>query len=195
MEYAPTPMPKRTRRPLTRALLALLCTAGKNLSDFAIFLQDTQRYQAAYVTGGKANVMELKRLRDARSARQALRNLQRQRYVTARRIGQRLMVSLTPKGRLANLARELAQGFPLPQGVYVAVAFDIPVTENAARRRFRLLLRQAGFIRLQQSLWLSSSDIYAGITNYVKRCKLERWVNVCRVFDLLTAPRQTRFRN
>ncbi|MDP3986192.1 MAG: hypothetical protein U1C53_00530 [Candidatus Veblenbacteria bacterium] len=185
-------MPIPNRLPRTKLLLSLLAEAGQDAVDFLSFMQSLRHYQSAFIIGGKTYVKEIKRLSDAKLAQRTLWNLHHQNYIKARRIGKRLIVSLTPAGRLAIMAHELSIGRPLPKGTFTVVAFDVPVTENLARRRFRLLLRQAGFIKLQQSIWLSEFDVRDRVANFIKQHKLERWVNVYHASNFLTSPQLRR---
>lgn len=87
----------------------------------------------------------------------------------------------------ATLAIKLKQ---TPRSVrgYTVVIFDIPQSENTARRQLRLLLRQGGFYKLQQSVWASSNDNYELLADFIKHLKLQQWVNLFRGSNFLYLP-------
>jgi DNA-binding transcriptional regulator PaaX len=116
----------------------------------------------------------------------ALRSLQRNKFITARKIGKKLIIELTAKGVSATLSEQLRQEILLPSGTYTMVIFDIPETEREARRQFRWLLRQGEFIKLQQSVWISKHNVQNTITRFIKNLKLDKWVNVGLVSNLFT---------
>ena len=173
--------------PLTKLILGLLAGTGKPAIDFYSMLYDMRHYHGAYLRGGHASVQELKRLRREQDAKRALRQLQYAKYVKARRIGKRLEISLTQKGLAVTLALQLKQAAKSKLG-YTVVIFDVPQSENAARRQLRLLLRQGGFTKLQQSVWISQKDVYRLLADFIKKVKLEQWVNIFYGSNLLHLP-------
>jgi DNA-binding transcriptional regulator PaaX len=136
--------------------------------------------------GGSARVSEIKKLQNISSAKICLRKLKEGKFIKARKIGKKLIIELTDKGVAATLSEQLRQETLLPSGTYTLVIFDIPETEREARRHFRWLLRQGEFIKLQQSVWISKHNVQNTITQFVKKLKLEKWVNVGLVSNLFT---------
>lgn len=176
------------RIPLTKIILSLLVKAGGAAADFYTTMSDLRSYQSAYLLGGRAYVQELKRLKEESYVKRAFYQLKHAKYVKARRIGKRLVVSLTEKGLAITLAHQLKQAPKSKHGLTVVV-FDIPQTENEARRQFRLLLRQGGFTKLQQSVWVSQKDNYKLLVDFVKRTKLQPWINVFYGSNFLHRPK------
>jgi len=176
------------RIPLTKVILSLLVKAGGTAADFCTTMSDLRSYQSAYLLGGHTYVQELKRLKKERDVKRALYQLKHVKYVKARRIGKQLEVSLTEKGLAVTLASQLKQAPKRKHGLTVVV-FDIPQTENEARRQFRLLLRQGGFVKLQQSVWVSQKDNYKLLVDFVKKIKLQPWINVFYGSNFLHQPK------
>ncbi len=58
------------------------------------------------------------------------------------------------------------------------VVFDIPESKRKIRDFFRSFLKEAGFIRLQQSVWVSNKDIAEYIIDLVRSASAEKWVSV-----------------
>ncbi len=182
---------RTTSKLLLHALADVLQITGETVIELGEFYQALQSgYGSAFQRGGAGYVAELKRLARQHRVAPGVRVLRRSNYLEARRVGKRIELSLTDKGRRETLAQQLRQGRELPAGAYTLVCFDIPRSENHARRRFRLLLRQAGFTRLQHSVWISSRDCYTTIVKFVRQQKLTSWVNVLRANEVLVPPRK-----
>lgn len=169
--------------PITKVLLSLLAGTAEAAVDYYALLHALRHHRGTYFHGGLGAVRELARLRRERDARYALRQLQASSYVKARVIGTRLMVSLTAKGRATALATRLRSAPERADGLATVVVFDVPQSQNSARRRFRLLLRQGEFAKLQQSVWVSRRDTYALLREFIREAKLAAWVTVFRAND------------
>lgn len=176
------------RVPATKFMLSLLAATGQTVVDFSTLLYDLKYHRSAYVRGGHALVQEYKRFRSEHEARAVLQQLKRARYVTAEKTGRRLMVSLTAKGRFAILATQLKTTRPRDDKLSTVVIFDIPESQSRTRRQLRLLLRQGGFTKLQQSVWRSRGDTHRLLTQFIKQAKLERWINIFHAKDFLSEP-------
>ncbi len=177
------------RMPTTKVLLTVLTDLGGAAVDIGKFFAAlSQGYGSAFRRGGSGYVAELKRYQRERDLGATLRQLQYRRYVAAKKVGRRLFISLTPKGRAATLIHRFKQAKPNARGYYTVVVFDVPVSQGAARKQLRLLLKQGGFKFLQQSVWVSRVDTYDAVVEFVRYVKLEPWVNVCRATDFLHPP-------
>jgi len=177
-----------TDRSTSKILLFLLSKAGELGVGSLVALYDIRRWGWTYVQGGQASVREIERLHDKRRVREAYRSLKRYRYLVERKVGKRLLVTLTDKGRSALLQQQLRQSDSLPKGTFTVVIFDIPESERLSRRQFRLLLRQSGFVKLQQSVWVSQRDARQIMADFVRRVKLGRWVNVYYGSQFFSSP-------
>ncbi len=186
----------RRRSPLTKVLLAVLTEVSSSAIELDTKMAELGPYLSAYARGGSGYVAELRQLRRAADARAALRALRRANYLTARRIGARLQIALTEKGRAVILVARLRSAPLHSSGFVTVVVFDIPESERTARRSFRLLLRDGGYTKLQQSVWVSWADNYDIMAKFIRQVKLDRWVNLYRACDFLVLPRRlTRFRS
>ena len=180
---------KSPRPPLSKTLLRALSQGGGVAVDFITFLHDIRHWQSAYGRGGSAYVHELKRLKEHRLAREALRTLERRGFVRCQHQADRLIVSLTPKGWDAALPEQLRHAPVHEPNTFTVVIFDIPETASAVRQQLRLLLRQGGFIKLQQSVWMSNLNNQTILANFIQRERLTRWVNLFCASKLLVPPR------
>lgn len=177
------------RRPLTKILLTVLANATNTTVELGqLTLALGQGYGTAWRRGGREYVAEIKHLRQARRLRTTLNQLRYKKYIVARKTGNHLLISLTPKGRAATLVYRLQQATPHPAGYYTVVIFDIPESQAWARKQFRLLLKQGGFTKLQQSVWVSRADTYKAVVEFVQKVKLQSWVNVYHATNFLNQP-------
>ena len=138
--------------PKPAALTKVLLNVLSHLTETAVELGDlaaavSTHYGSAYGKGGRAYVTELKRLEQQRVLRRTINRLRDRKFIIARRIGQRLIISLTSKGRTATLINRFQQAKPNVRGVYTVVIFDIPEDPD------------------QYSIWHSTQDA-TNITHY-----------------------------
>ncbi|HCU47960.1 TPA: CRISPR-associated endonuclease Cas2 [Patescibacteria group bacterium] len=179
----------KTHLPLTKVLLNFLSGLGEATIEFGRLANAlSTRHGSAYRRGGYEYVKELKRLSDKRSVREALGCLARSRYVKAQKIGTRLMITLTNKGQVATMALRLRIAPTHKSNFFTIVIFDIPESQRTARNQLRLLLKQGGFKLLQHSVWISQRDAHGIIADFVRRQRLERWVNAYHATNLLQVP-------
>jgi DNA-binding transcriptional regulator PaaX len=179
-------MPNKTTN--SKILLDILAKTSQTLIDFGTFFYDMKHWRSAYMRGGSAYVRELKKLKNEKGVRLAYESLRRSKYITARKIGKKLIISLTAKGVAKTLSEQLLSTKPNAQNFYTVVIFDIPETERLARRQFRLFLRQSGFKKLQQSVWVSNNDVLQSLAKFIKQIKLQCWVNVFYAKNFLYPP-------
>jgi len=167
---------------VNRALLYFVHEAAratiKSVDLYSFFLN----YQRAILRYGWQYARELKQIHDKRDLRRRLRELARQRFIHARRIGKHIELRLTEQGAIAS---HLVRLQTRREGGSVAtlIIFDIPESERHIRQQFRLLLRQAGFKKLQQSVWMRQADVYAIVRDLIAYLKAEPWVIVARTTD------------
>ena len=161
--------------------MILLTLAG--LADTAVDLGNLttavgQRYGSAWRRGGQEYVAELKRLRRKQILRTTINQLRYRKYITARSVGQRLLITLTNKGHAATIVYRLKLAKPHPPGRYTVVIFDVPESQAAARKQLRLWGRRP-FI-----------GAYQTVAEFVQQTKLFEWVNVYQADHLLHPPRR-----
>ncbi len=174
------------RLPTTKLLLSLLASTGQAMIDIATMFYDFRFNRGLYWRGGHALVKEYQRFSKQREVKEILKQLARTKYIKAQKIGNRLMIGLTDKGRAASIAMQLKATKPRDDKLATVVIFDIPQSQNHARRQFRLLLRQGGFTKLQQSVWGSRGDTYHLLAQFIRQLKLTRWVNIFHAKDFLS---------
>ena len=93
-----------------------------------------------------------------RNIEQALYNLELSGHIQARGERGRKQVALTPKGRQA-IDSLFAAEYQIPEpafwdGKWRILTFDMRESRKRARNTLRTLLQNAGFVRLQDSVWV-----------------------------------------
>lgn len=111
---------------------------------------------------------------DARYASHVLSRLKRNGYITYDGEGKNRRVRITPAGR-AHLEKRRFQLVSRPKkrrwdGYWRIVMFDIPETQRSRRDALRSELAEAGFKKLQGSVWVSPDEC----EEYVKLLKADR---------------------
>lgn len=178
--------------PSSKIILNLIAWAMQKTNDFSIdywhLLYDLKHWPSAYRQGGHAYVSELKKIKNKKVARKTVYNLKQKGYIKTHQAGEKLLITLTDKGKRVTLSERLKLAKLLPYHTYTIVIFDIPETENFVRRRFRWLLKQSDFVKLQQSVWASPRDVFSIMINFIKELKLEKWVNVFQTSTIFKLP-------
>lgn len=95
--------------------------------------------------------------------RQAMRRLERRRLLEWRKEGDSWRSRLTPAGKAYAQKIERAERILLHpkkvwDGKWRIVIFDVKEKYKSSRERFRRILQKAGFVRLQDSVWVYPHD-------------------------------------
>ena len=94
-------------------------------------------------------------------------------------------IKLTHKGQLEILLHGLRTDRKSPwDGRWRVVIFDIPETARKHRATIRRLLRQDGFIRFQNSVFISPYQLNRQSVEYLKKTHLINYIRVMRVDEL-----------
>lgn len=154
---------------------ARLSASRYTLQEIAGFL--------SWAISGKAymNIVEYaewKRRQLNKEERENLRYLERQKMIEKQKIGKRLMYRLTEKGWTAALRDRIKTTRTKCKQGRCFIVFDIPEKERFARDTLRKFLKECGFIRLQQSVWMTNRDILEPLRQLLQRRKLERWIRI-----------------
>lgn len=111
--------------------------------------------------------------------RRALAALARQAFVETRRDGETLYIRLTQKGVQQALRQTVIEKTALlPKGEYVYVSFDLPESVRALRDAFRLILKDARFRMIHQSLWYTTRDVGTELAQLVEELEATKYIHV-----------------
>ncbi len=182
-------MRKQKRSKTKQCLIALaecLEEQGRLWANFMIGVSHPL-YKRTFMGGG-AEAVRRRRVAEAeRAYRKHLALLKYQQWIQIRHIGNEIQLALTPKGKTI-LLREQMKGAPLcTNNECTIVIFDIPERERLVRQQFRLLLKECGFTKLQQSVWMSQCDVIAPLRAFITHTKSDAWIRTFRARDIETA--------
>ncbi|MEA3272639.1 MAG: CRISPR-associated endonuclease Cas2, partial [Patescibacteria group bacterium] len=125
--------------------------------------------------------------------RDELRRLKNQRFLKERKRGERLELCLTEKGRKAALRHQILNCDTILKDKFYVVVFDIPERERSTRDFFRKFLKEAGFVYLQQSVWVTQKEILNSLTELISDAKAEKWIKIITasaISNFLSKPEQ-----
>lgn len=146
--------------------------------DFMEYFGDLRTYQTAPYRGGREYIAAIKNAKERKYLKDELGRLKKEKFIKERKTGNRLVLALTEKGRQAALRHRILVSDKINKDKFCVVVFDIPESERKTRSFFRRFLKEAGFIRLQKSVWVSNKDIAEYVTDLVCSASAEKWVNV-----------------
>lgn len=174
------PLTKKQRKiiktlALTRRVLSFIGeTIGQSLEESI----DSQRFQAAWLVGGRELVAHIKKSKQEAALRRAIQALKQRKFLEEHKRGKRLILTLTNKGKIAFLQEKLRLANAYQDGYLSLVSFDIPEQERWARSLFRRFLKDCGFKKIQKSLWATDHAVHQQLLSLIKELKIEKWVQV-----------------
>lgn len=142
--------------------------------DFAI-----RRPIAVLRAGAGAEIMHRERMMRERQ-KSAVTQLRRQRLIVTKQDDDGWRVRLTLRGADAALRQEMLCADMLDNGSLCIAVFDIPESRRVVRRQVGRFLLNAGFVRLQRSVFLSPFDVFTPLEQWIRIRGLTRWVQVYR---------------
>jgi len=169
---------KFPRSNTSRFLLLLLSQTGKTVFDTIELMTDLNYYFKPFMRHGYGYVKELKKLKKQKDIKLAILRLKRGNYIKNEKIGNKIMFSLTNKGQLIGQLEKFKNAPLHPAGKTTVVIFDIPESQSATRRQFRLFLKQTNFNKLQKSVWINKHDVYNLTIDFVKSLKAKDWIYI-----------------
>ncbi|MFH1315274.1 MAG: hypothetical protein ABIH67_02640 [Candidatus Uhrbacteria bacterium] len=142
-------------------------------------LTTSRRYRSIGSWENALDDMRHKELFDKLKAKRALKDLRNKKWLEMRNKGQEIELRLTDKGEKALLKFNIQkQKNDLPNDQKCYVLFDFPVGANKARDSFRYYLKQCGFKKCQDSVWVSKKDIASYFSALVHRLNFAKWVRI-----------------
>lgn len=172
---------KKRKIVLAKEILLKILGSAMELNEI---VSDLRRYQKASAVGGREYVKFIKRLENERGIRQEVARLKRAKLIEERKISGCLRFCLTEKGKKSALRHQIIKCQNNLKDKYYVVIFDIPETERKIRSLFRLFLKEANFIRLQQSVWVTQKDIKEQLLELIKSANAEKWIKIITAIDI-----------
>ena len=144
----------------------------------------SRRYQSIGSWESALNDIRHKELFDKLKAKRTLRELRNKKWLEMRKKGKEIELRLTSKGEKKLLKMQMQrQKINMPDKQLCYVFYDFPVGANKAKDQFRYYLKQCGFKRLQDSVWISKKDIVEYFRALVNRLSFSKWVKIVVGFD------------
>jgi CRISPR-associated endonuclease Cas2 len=166
---------KKIKKNIAKELLIGLLNSA---DDLAAWMVDAHTYRSAYLKGGREYVSKIKRMEAEREYNREISRLKQKKFLEEKKRGDRLYLRLTERGRSAALRHHIFKTNSQARDRYVIVIFDIPESERNTRSFFRRFLKEAGFIRLQQSVWVTNKDIEEYLVELVRIEDAEKWIRI-----------------
>ncbi len=94
-------------------------------------------------------------------------------------------VKITKKGELAILLARAKLSSAEPwDGKWRVIIFDIPEASRLERNRFRRLLKEFGFLKLQASVFVSPKALNRRALDYLKQSGLMKYIRILKVEEM-----------
>lgn len=92
--------------------------------------------------------------------------------------GPNYVITLNGQGALRKLRGLLSERTPRWDGKWRVVVFDIPETRKNYRDGLRQELKEAGYQRLQDSVWISKYPLPEDVLDFIETCDLGKYVYI-----------------
>lgn len=117
--------------------------------------------------------------KERRAVWQALKRLEKQKLLSVEKKGERVVIEFTAKGKTAILQENIRQIKELlPRGEYCVVCFDVPEQIRHVRWFLRDFLKEAGFEKVQKSVWRSPYNVIEPFYELVQTMDIEDWIQI-----------------
>lgn len=113
-----------------------------------------------------------------RAFRKRTEYLRRKKLIKTKKTERGLLYELTDEGRVELLKRLVRERPSLLDGQVCLVLYDIPVEAGTGRDALRYFLRWVGFEQVQKSVWQTDKDVVVDVLDFIKRAKVQKWVEV-----------------
>ncbi len=140
---------------------------------------EMKRFQSVYITGnGHERVLQIKKNRELKQWRDAIRQLKRSKFITDKVVGERLVIALTNKARRKFLVQQINTSSVAAIGKSTLVIYDVPEGVRGARDELRLFLKNTGFKQMQKSVWYLNKNVVSIVNSLISELKIRDWVRV-----------------
>ena len=145
--------------------------AADDMTTVAFNVRGVWRYQMS--------VDDFLAAQETQAYKRAIERLKKQKLVQEKRLGERIVLSLTERGKFTACKKSLKEIHrPLPKGSFCLVSYDIPESQHPARRAIRELLRGSGFKMQHLSLWVSTNNVFDELNELIDRLGVRQWIDV-----------------
>lgn len=148
------------------------------IGDGMEMVEATRSHQRIAIAGGLEGVRRFKAAQEATRIRERVQHLKRRKLIEEKRVGGRLVFSLTERGKAYAFQHALRSAKPREDAWKTYVLFDIPEHEKHTRDFLRGFLKSVGFKKLQMSVWTSDRDVSRILSRWVNENGFSRWLSV-----------------
>ncbi|MFH1632281.1 MAG: CRISPR-associated endonuclease Cas2 [bacterium] len=143
-------------------------------------LEGIQKPSSALKYGGEwkriEREIEIASLRSEEKIR--LRELKKRKIIHIRRVADEYRIALTGKGVMELFRLKVLDSDMLDDDTVCMVVFDIPERHRKLRKQLRFFLKQAGFLCIQRSVWVSPFDAAEPLSQLFNISGSAQWVRV-----------------
>lgn len=127
----------------------------------------------------RASYEEIMEKRKLYESRKLLKRLKDQKLLKIKEKGNRIIVSITDKGKYRLLKSDVLYGAEFLSGYKVClVSFDIPEHVRASRDVLRAFLKEADFEQVHRSVWRTKYDVVKPLKELIDNLGIGDWVKV-----------------
>lgn len=166
---------KKKKLSLAKKILVNILNSA---ADFSNEMDDMYKYGVSSVVGSSGRIAEIERARERKYFKEELVRLKRKKLIEERKRGDQLELCLTEEGKNLALRQQILYSNNIVKDKYYLVIFDVPESERKTRDFFRSFLKEADFIQLQQSVWLTQKDIEEYLVELIRVAGAEKWIYV-----------------
>lgn len=175
-------MKKKRRRVFRERGIALLEALDRGVD---LLTASPGELSLALQVGGLDTARLLRAERDYWANQKAMKRLRAQKLIRVRNLGDQVIHELTTDGKLLLLKSRILKTERLySNGEQCIVSFDIPEAARRTRMMFRLFLKEAGFSRLHDSLWVASKQVTSDLQELICCIGISKWVSVFLAYEV-----------
>lgn len=129
---------------------------------------------------------EYERKKMRRTFSQFIHYLQTRGYIRVKALEGTKGIMLTPKGveRALKMRRKLSERRRRKDGKWIMVMFDIPEQKRSSRQILRDALRELGYEKFQQSVWVCPYDTFAETEKMIREYQLIPYVKLFLIEEI-----------
>lgn len=118
--------------------------------------------------------------KERRLERARLKRLEQRKFIKIRKVGDEYHARLTDEGAVELMKQKVMSAPMLDPDFVCMVIFDVPESKRKLRHQIRAVLKEAGFIPIQKSVWVCPYDAGDALREFLKIKSAIQWV---RIYD------------
>ncbi|MBU0646184.1 CRISPR-associated endonuclease Cas2 [Patescibacteria group bacterium] len=127
---------------------------------------------------GLDGVLRMRKANEYKQRRQALTRLHQGKLIKISKNAENYTVALTESGLIENYRLQVLNAEEFEDNRFCIVIFDVPERHRRLRSQLRSFLKEAGFHRFQQSVWISPFNATKPLLELFRASNAKGWVRV-----------------